>query len=355
MRMFILSVALHCLGLAGSVAAQDTARPNVIARQVEYELFAPTFELTGRIEAARNFDAGFQTGGRLQDLSVDVGDTVTAGQVLARLNTTQQQAALIAAQAAERSATAQLDEAKRAFTRLQDLLASGATTRRSVEEAEAAQRVARGALDAAHANVARTQAAMKSSVVKVHAAGIVTHRFAQVGEVLQAGQPVFRIAEESQREAVFDVYEAALLEFDPDAAIELDVLANGRLRYTGQVREIAPLIAPATGTIAVRVLLQGASETVPLGVPVVARAQGRPRKAVVLPASAITVSANGPAVWVVSAPDNRLVLRDVDIETFTNDKVALRAGLSENEWVVEKGPRGMRQGQTVALIMKSPS
>lgn len=355
MRMFTVLIALFGLGLAVPLGAQEDASAAVIARQVEFDYFVPTFELTGRIEAARSFDVVFQTGGRLKELGADVGDVVAAGEVLATLDTTQQQAALLAAQAAERAASAQLDDAQRAFARLESLLNSGAATRRSVDDAEGTLRIVRGSLDAARADLARAQESLKASIVHAQTSGIVTHRFAEVGEVLQAGQPIYRIAEEGQREAVFDIYEAALLEFDPQADIELDVLANGRRRYSGQVREVAPLIAPMTGTIAVRVVLEGESQTVPLGVPVVARANGRAREAVLLPASAVTLSSNGAAVWVVSIPDNRLELRQVEIEAFTNDQVAIRAGLGEGEWVVEQGPRGMRQGQRVVVLSQERS
>ena len=335
--------------LGGPALAQDVARAEVLARLATPEAATVTFELTGSTEAAHTFDAAFETGGRIVELDVKVGEAVKQGQVLARLDTVQRQAVLDAARAAERAAAARLDEADTTLTRQQGLFERGATTQRSVDNASASRRVAQGQLDVARADVTRAEDALDNSVLRAQVAGIVTDRIAEAGEVVQAGSPVVRIAEDGQRRAVFDVYESALLSVDPDVPIELQLLSNGQGTFTGRIDEIAPLVLPATGTITVRVVIEGASESVPLGVPIVARVRSTAKNVVVLPATALTMSGNGPAVWVVAPPENRLQLRPVEIDAFTSDSVTIRSGLQPDDRVVTLGPRGLREGQAVTI------
>ena len=70
------------------------------------------------------------------------------------------------------------------------------------------QRTSQGALDGAKAQLGTAQDQSDQTVLKAGAAGFVTARVAEAGQVVQSGQTVYTLAQDGPRDAVFDVYEA---------------------------------------------------------------------------------------------------------------------------------------------------
>ncbi len=143
--MIACSVAfIHRLTSAASVVAvafglvackQETKRsenpPTVVqVETVTLTEYAPTVRLTGDIRAEVESDLSFRVSGRIIERTVDVGDHVTADQVLARLDPQQQQATVTAAEAAVQAAEAVLRQATSTYERQKALLAKGFTTKR---------------------------------------------------------------------------------------------------------------------------------------------------------------------------------------------------------------------------------
>lgn len=77
------------------------------------------------------------------------------------------------------------------------------------------------------------------------APGIITERQAEVGQVVQATAPIFKLARDGDRDAVFNVYESLLAERPADRSIVVSLLDNPAIKTTGTVREITPAVSPA--------------------------------------------------------------------------------------------------------------
>jgi membrane fusion protein, multidrug efflux system len=107
--------------------------------------------LTGEVQARLDADLSFRVGGRIVERVVDIGDHVEAGDVLARLDATEQRADIDAATAAVAAAEAQLRVAQSTFGRQRALLADGFTTRPTYDQAQEALRTAEASLEAARA------------------------------------------------------------------------------------------------------------------------------------------------------------------------------------------------------------
>jgi RND family efflux transporter MFP subunit len=218
-----------------------------------------------------------------------------------------------------------------------------------VENALAERRSADAALEAAEADLARARDAEADTSLLAPAAGIVAARTLEAGEIVQPGQPAYALAEDGPRTARFDIYEAALIGVDPDVAIDLEVLGASQ-RYSGHLREIAPSLDPRTGTIAVKLDIEGDAAALPLGATVVAYARARAVEAVILPASALALAGTKPAVWVISDVDSRLEQRPVEVHAFETGHVIITGGLAEGERVAILGPRAMRPGLLVETV-----
>jgi HlyD family secretion protein len=186
----------------------------------------------GRIEAER-VDVATKLPGRLEEVLVKEGDTVKAGQVLARMDTAELEAQLADAKATVRQAERQLDQAvallaqrkseltlaDQELERAKKLAAKGYTSKEVVEQrhstqvtAEAAVNSATAQIDLAKANiesatakVARIQTYIDDSVLTAPRGGRVQYRLALPGEVLAAGGKVLTLLD------VTDVYMTVFL------------------------------------------------------------------------------------------------------------------------------------------------
>ena len=150
--------------------------------------------LTGEIQARFRADLSFRVSGRVLARYVDVGAHVEAGQVLALLDPAEQRADVDAATTAVIAAKFQLRVARATFERQKALIASGFTTRTVYDQAQEGLRTAEGALEAAKAELGRSKDALGYTALRAEAAGVVTARNLEVGQVVQAAQPVFSLA-----------------------------------------------------------------------------------------------------------------------------------------------------------------
>jgi multidrug efflux pump subunit AcrA (membrane-fusion protein) len=144
-KLSILAAALIAATVAG---CDEPAPPTAETRPlrtvtVAHHAEGETVSLTGQIRAKDQVGLAFRLDGRMIERPVNVGDVVSAGQVVARLDPQNQQNALRSAQADLTAAEAVLTQARLTFGRQQKLLADGWTTRARFDEAEQALRTAR--------------------------------------------------------------------------------------------------------------------------------------------------------------------------------------------------------------------
>jgi RND family efflux transporter MFP subunit len=339
--------------IAGGLAACDADTPppkqfmvvrTTVVREAEY---APSITLTGEIRPRVQNEAAFRVGGRIVAREVEIGAHVAAGDVLARLDPAEQHTALAAAQAAADAAEAELRQASLAFERQASLLDRGYTTRREHDRAEEAARMAQAALDAAEAEAAAARDQLSHTVLRAAAPGIVTARHVEVGQVVQAAQPVFTLAEDGQRDAVFSVQETVLAEPPAERAIAVSLVADPRVAAVGAVREVAPVLSRTTGAVLVKVGLAAGSDAMPLGAAVSGVARFSPRHGVILSWRALASQGGKPAVWVVDPVSNTVTPKLVTVAEYDTERVIVSEGLAPGEIVVTAGAQLLRPGQVV--------
>jgi len=312
--------------------------------------YAPTVVLTGEIRARVENDLSFRTSGRIVERTADVGSHVTADQVIARIDPNEQQANLDAAQATFEAAQAQLRLASSTFERQKTLLAQGFTTRREYDQAEEAFRTAQGSLDAATAQLAAAKDQLSYTMLRAGVSGVIIARQAEIGHVVQAAEPVFKIAQDGVRDAVFNVYESLLNTEPVDRSVEIALVSNAKIKAIGSVREIAPTVDPATGTVRVKIGIEEPSPAMELGAAVTGTGRIRPRKAILLPWSALSSLQGKPAVWVVDPQTKAVSLKPIKVDRYDTGRIVVVAGLDPGEIVVTTGAQFLRPNQPVVLI-----
>ena len=342
------------MALPLAACQKQEAAPNlpVMVRAVEVQLteFAPTITLTGVIAARTLNNLSFQVGGRVTERSVDVGQRVEKGEVLARLDPQEQQSDVRAAQASLDSAEAQLRQAAAAFDRQKTLLAQGFTTRRDYDDAEQSLRVAQGGVAMAQSQLGNAKDRLTYTDLKASQAGVVTARMIEVGQVVQAAQTVFTVAEDGDRDAVFNVDEVMVARSSPvTPKVTVALLSDPKVQAPGEVREVSPAVDPATGSIRVKVGVPNTPAAMPLGAAITGTATSKPQKAIVLPWQSLMSKAGTPAVWTVDKATKAVTLVPIGVLAFASGIVVVSEGLEPGQLVVAQGGQLLSPGQVVEL------
>jgi RND family efflux transporter MFP subunit len=346
-----LLIAFVFAGFTSCRKAPPPSTTLVQAQTVDLIDVSDTLTLTGEIRAQFESDLAFRVGGRITERSVDVGDHVVANEVLAKIDPNEQQANVTAAEADVRAADARLKDASSAFDRQKLLLSRGSATRVDYDQAEEIFHTAQGTLAALKAQLGTARDALAQTVLRAENAGVVTARAAEFGEVVQAAQRVFSIAQDGPRDAVFNVNESAFGDqpVDRTADIQINLVSDLAVTTTGKVREVAPTAEGVGGTVAVKVRLEQTPPAMTLGVAVTGKAPLSSRKAAILNATALFSDRGKPAVWVVDRKTRAVTLRPITVDRYETGKVVVTKGLEQGEIVVTAGIQFLRPNQSVAV------
>ncbi len=263
---------------------------------------------TGEIRARHEADLSFRVGGKIASRLVDAGMAVTAGQVLARLDPADLQLSRQAALAQVAAAESEFTTASSERTRYADLLARRFVSQAAFDAKENAFRSAQARLEQARAQSQISGNQASYGTLMADHDGVITAVLADAGQVVSAGQPVFRLARPEEKEVAIAIPEGRLGEFKAARQIAVNLWAQPELFMKGEVRELAAA-------------------------------------AIVVPLTAIVDNGKGPQVWVAS--DGKAMLRPVEVAAFREDGAVIASGLKAEEMVILTGQRRLVYGQAV--------
>ena len=339
---------LALLTACGKEGPKEPLSPRVYVQQVSTREFAPPIQLSGDIQARVETQLSFRVGGKIIERQVDVGDHIQANQVLARLDPKDLKIQVQTAQASVYAQQAQVVQTRAAFIRQQKLLPKGYTSQSEYDAANAAQLSAQSALTAAQAQLANAREQLSYSNLVAEAPGIITARQAEVGQVVQATMPIFTLARDGARDAVFNVYESLFIEPPKDPTVQVTLLSDPTIKVNGQIREITPTVAAQSGTLQIKVQLDTLPKGMELGSIVSVNLTPAPRPSVELPWSALTKDVSEPAVWVVDGQNNVRIQR-VTVGRYLTGSVIINDGLKDGENVVVAGGQLLHPGMQVEI------
>jgi RND family efflux transporter MFP subunit len=337
---------------------------------IEMRNNAGTISLTGTVQAQTEINQSFRIDGRLIERTVDIGDTVRPGQLIARLDPENEESGLQSARANAAAAQARLGEARTNYNRMRDLIVDDAVSRAQYDQAEALLKTAEAQVDAVKGQLDVSKNRLSYTRLVSEVAGVVTARGPQPGEVVSAGRMIIQVAREGARDAVFDVpasiKDSAPLDPEvtvtpgkqrnalsdiqrsPDIAVALG--GNPKVVAKGRVREVSPRADPVTGTFAVRVRLIDPPPTMRLGSTVTGRIQLPGVNSIRVPAAALVRADGRTSVWVVDPKASTVSLRNIEVRASDADSVQVGSGLNAGDVVVTAGVQALRPGQKVRLL-----
>ncbi|MDO5537765.1 MAG: efflux RND transporter periplasmic adaptor subunit [Desulfovibrionaceae bacterium] len=353
MRFIQLSAAstalLACLALAGGCEEQTrTEQPRLVKTMVAAaSADAAHPSLTGQVNAHTYVSASFRVSGQITRRLVSAGDRVAKGQPLAELDDTILRNTLRSAQAEVAASQAALVQADQHAARVRGLLKERAVSKESSESAIRQLKSARAQLAASKAQQASAEEQLGYAVLYAEADGVIVERYAESGEVVAAGQAVYRIALDGGRDAVFDLPDRLFEAVSPGSVMQVCLDRRRGICSAAEVYEVSPEADSATRTYRTKARIAEPRD-MDLGATLVGRLEGS-ETAIRLPASALCSVEGQPSVWVVDTQALTVSLRPVEIGAYSTDRVVIRSGLAEGDVVVTAGVQLLREGQTVRM------
>jgi len=353
-RLLPALVSSAAILLAGCQPAPAPVEPVRAVRTLVVQT-APTrsqLEFAAEIRPQVESRLGFRVPGKLVERRVRFGQTVRAGDVLARLDAQDLQLGQEAARAALGAAQAQLDVAESEFKRFVTLREQGYISGAELERREASLKSARAAVEQASAQLRLQVNQSGYSTLVADAAGVITAVEAEPGMVMAAGATVVRLAHDGPRDAWFSVSE------DRIAAVRALIDRQGVLQVRGwgasdrnwpaTVREVAAAADPATRTFLVKADLGVAPVALGQTVTVLLPGPETP-PALMLPLTALFEHQGKSQVWVLDRTTMTVQMRAVQLVGLQANLIVLGAGLNPGDTVVTAGVHTLSPGQKVSL------
>jgi RND family efflux transporter MFP subunit len=319
---------------------------------------------TGYVVARTKASVSSKVLGRLAWVGVTEGSQVKLNEVIARLESADYEAAVLAANANVAQLDAQHVQAQRELKRAQSLRAQDLVSDAELESAQTRVEVSLAQANAARAQTRLAEATMENTRVRAPFSGTVLRKDAEVGEIVapsSAGGGLTRtaivtMADLSTLEVEVDVNEAYIAQVVNGQPARITLDAYPDTSFAGRVRQVVPTADRQKATVLVKVsILDRDPRILPeMGAKVVFEAQHAqvttaPRR-VFVPHAALVQDQGRASVWVM---ENGAVRRQaVDVGPARGDRVEVRQGLLGGESLVLSPPAGLKDGSKVKLAAR---
>lgn len=350
-------VALGCLAAAIILPVQPAKLALPAARlaqpvKVTRIAFAATERVasyTGTIRPRHEATLAFRLPGKIIARTVEVGDRVAQGQVIAQLDDTDARLERELALAEAQSAQVDLSRADADLSRNRALFASGHIAQAVLDRAQSAQAEAASRADRAKRSLALATNRLGYTELRSDAAGVVTATLADAGQVVGAGQSVVTVAQTDALDVVFALPEQDRAKV-ATAKARADLWGADK-GYALLLRDIAPDVDPAGRTYRVRMALQSPDVEAALGRTVTIRLlTGRDAPAAVVPLAAVLNDGTGATVWRLNAGGDRVEAARVTLVELGERVARVRGNLHDGDRIISLGAQKIDPARPVRIV-----
>lgn len=365
--------------LAAESQNDAASLPVVTVATVDRSDAKASLMLPGNIQAVTEAPVLARASGYLKKRYADIGDRVTAGQVLADIEGPELQQQIHQAKAAVDQADSSAQQAQAALAqgqsnlhlaeitkdRWQKLFDRGVVSRQendtyqaqwtaqqaNVHALEKAVAAAHSNSSAVEANLARLNEMQNYQTVRAPFAGVITVRNVDVGVLVTEGNTLlYRIAQTDHLRTYLNVPQANAGALHPGQKATLIIPDLGGRRFTGTVTRTANALDPATRTLLVEVqvpnsngqLMPGMYTQVDLAIP-------RKDPPLVIPGDTLVVRSDGPQVAVVDS-DGTVHFRRIQLGRDFGDRLEVLSGVEEGQQIAVNPSDTVREGAKVKPV-----
>lgn len=305
--------------------------------------------ISGSLQPALEATVRAQVSGSVLSTSADVGQTVTRGQLLGRIDATALQDAAQSARAAVASARVQYDLAQRNQQRSQTLLGAGAIAPRDYEAAQQGVSSARAALQAVQAQLATAEKNLANTRITAPFAGIVSQRSVSAGDVVQPGTALFTVVDPSSMRLEAAVPSDQLAQVRVGTRVQFSVTGYPGREFTGTVTRVSPAVDPATRQVQILVTVPNPGRQLVAGLFADGRVASRTERGIVVPQSAVDTRYQRPTVARIRNGKAERVDVELGASDDATETVAVVSGVSVGDTLLLGAARGISPGTPVRV------
>ena len=350
----VLSATRHAraqVSTGADFASAPTAGVAKVTREDFYKEMTAPAEFRPYVEAELNA----KVSGYVSQMNVDFGDKVKAGELLATLEVPELQDELDSARAAEQKAEADYTNANLIYTRLLAVNKDhpNLVAQQDLDTAQANDSSTAAAIAAAKAEVEKYRTLVSYTQITAPFDGVVTHRYADPGALIQAGTssdkqalPLVRVSDNYRLRLDFPVDVDYVKDVQPGDPVEVCVESLDGKPFTGSITRFTRDVDDNTRKMTTEIEVANPDLTLVPGMyaTVILKVE-KHSNALAVPTAAVA-GGKTPTVYVVNH-DNKIEERAIKLGMETPDKYEVLSGLHEGELVVIGNPSGFQAGQKV--------
>ncbi len=320
---------------SGSDAADTERVTNVALYVIDPDTLIQYSRLLTTARAWREVEVGFREGGTVAEIFAEMGDHVTEGKILARLEADLLEAASIEAEAGLKFQSYNYERAQRLYD-------EGSISEYDLYKAEYS-------FNQARSNAQTIRHRLKHAVLRAPYKGEVAKRTIEIGQFVQPGIPAFQIVQVDRIKAESWVPENEISDFSEGGEVQVRFDACPNEVFFGTVGRVGPAADSAGRVFPMEIHMDNVEGQVRPGMIGRLKAVRRIyREVVVIPREAVLEREEGPAVFVVNNDVSHL--RHVTLGAAEGARVIVENGLDFEDQIVVKGGRYLIDGDRVKVM-----
>ena len=294
---------------------------------VSSQAFPITIESLGTATANESVNITAQVTDTVKTINFEDGDKATEGELLVQLNNTEERARV-------EELKANIDEAKRQFTRISDLRQSNATSEQLLDEQQA--------------RVKALQAQLNDLQIRAPFSGLLGNREISIGSLVQPGDTITTLDDISLIKVDFSIAENHLASVAKGQALSASSVAYPGEEFTGKISNIDTRLDPISRSIRVRATIDNQDNRLRPGMLLTVIVEKRVLNTLVLPEKALVPVQDKQYVYVVK--DNVAHQTEVVIGERRPGLVQIVSGLNEGDEVITEGTLRVRDQSPVNVL-----
>ena len=327
----------------------NAAGVNVKIAEAQNINTVPKLMLNGSIEGKTSATISAKLAGRIEQVMVQEGQHVKAGDALARLESVELANSVRSAQDAVTKAKINYDLAMTDYNRYQTLSAQGAISQQTLDTAEAKRRIAEADLSSAVNSQSTAQQQYGYGVITAPVDGVVANVTATVGQVVSPGAALMVVEDISQVYAVVNVEQKDLGMVKQGQPAEVTVDTFGDKVFMGTVDVINPEAGSTNRMFRTKVKIDNSAGTLKGGMfSKVQLATGDAVQILTVPQAAI-IQKQG-IYYVFTVANDKATRRQVEVGAATGDRIEIKSGLQPGDKLAVSNVSQLKDGEAVTIV-----
>jgi RND family efflux transporter MFP subunit len=341
------------------IAEKKIIRP-VKAMKVTEVLQFRQRQFPGTAKATQEIDLSFRVSGPLITLPVDIGDEVSMGDVVARIDPRDYEVELRSAQGELNESIAIMKRADADYKRVKKIYETdpGAISQISVDNALQSRDSARAKVDALTASVATKKDRLKYTHLKAPFDGVVVSKYVENFQDVRQKQAVLRIVDNSQIEMIISIPENLIMLASTAENIEVIFDSFPDRKIPAEIKEIGKEASKTTRTYPVTLIMEQPDDINILpGMAGKATGHAPEDQSMIPKGRLVPVDAifspddiDKTYVWIIDEKSKQVTKQEVTTGRLSNTGILITDGLETGVWIATAGVHNLREGMEVRIL-----